>query len=245
MKRADAGILIAFEGIDGAGKTTQVELLARFLESAGEPVVRSKEPTDGVWGQKIRASAANGRMPLSDELQAFIEDRKEHLRDTILPALSAGKTVILDRFFYSTIAYQGSRGKKPDAIAALMREHAPEPDAVVLLDVAPKIGLSRISQHRGETPNAFETIKNLTAVREVFLSIAKDSANIVQVDGTPAVGHVHISIVTTLLDGLLKPKYCAKPWGCDGLLCGPRINGECRWANLMAQTGPLRQASGV
>jgi dTMP kinase len=66
--------------------------------------VRSKEPTDGPWGQKIRQSAQTGRMSVEDELHAFTEDRKEHVRDLILPALTAGKAVVLDRYFYSTIA---------------------------------------------------------------------------------------------------------------------------------------------
>ena len=109
MERTDRGLLIAFDGIDGASKTTQVALLADFLASKGE-TIRSKEPTDGKWGQIIRNAAANGRLPLEEELRVLIEDRKEHVRDLILPALSKGKAVILDRYFYSTIAYQGSRG---------------------------------------------------------------------------------------------------------------------------------------
>src|SRR5262249_15628614 len=161
MRRSDSGLLIAVEGIDGAGKTTQVEFLTEFFTSAGVSVVRSKEPTDGVWGQKIRQSAANGRMALEEELQAFVEDRKEHVREKIGPALSRGATVILDRYFYSTIAYQGSRGGDIDAITDRVLKSAPEPDIVLLLDVPPEVGLSRIAQGRGDTPNAFETVNNL------------------------------------------------------------------------------------
>jgi dTMP kinase len=130
MERTDSGILIAFEGIDGAGKTTQVELLERFLLESGEKVRRSKEPTDGPWGQKIRESAANGRMPWADELHAFTEDRKQHVRELILPALQNGKTVILDRYFYSTIAYQGTRGGDVDKLTAQLVDTTPEPDVV-------------------------------------------------------------------------------------------------------------------
>ena len=202
MKRSDPGIFIAVEGIDGAGKTTQVDLLSAFLESAGEPVIRSKEPTDGQWGRKIRASAANGRMPLSDELTAFIEDRKEHLRDTILPALAAGKTVVLDRYFYSTIAYQGSRGCAIKEIESMMLESAPEPDAVLLLDVPPEIGVLRIAQGRGEVPNAFEGRGNLQGVRAVFIELAKSHPNITMIDGSSTICHVRATILRTLLDGL-------------------------------------------
>lgn len=203
MKRSDPGILIAIEGIDGAGKTTQVDLLTQFFLSANAPVLRSKEPTDGVWGQKIRTSAKTVRMSLNEELTAFIEDRKEHLRDKILPALSNGHVVLLDRYFYSTIAYQGSRGGEVESLTATMLESAPEPDIVFLIDVPPEIGLARIRQGRGEVPNAFETLANLQAVRTVFLDLAKKRANIALIDGTPNAEDVHRVILKTLADKAL------------------------------------------
>lgn len=239
MKREDKGTLIAFEGIDGAGKTTQVELLAAFLDSIGEPFIRSKEPTDGVWGQKIRRSAAEGRMSLDEELHAFIEDRKQHLEQKILPALAAGQVVILDRYFYSTIAYQGSRGGDVDAIAARMRELAPTPDAVVLLDAAPEIGLTRIFEGRGETPNAFEHIDNLRAVRRAFLHLAQHDLAITVIDGTPSLKHVQGKIMSLLLEGALKARYCAKPYGCDGFICGYRFNNECQWVKVLHAAHPI------
>ncbi len=113
----DAGILIVFDGIDGGGKTTQAKLLADILTAAGETVVLSKEPTDGPWGKQLRASATTGRMSLADELHAFTEDRKQHVTNLIAPALARGEIVILDRYFYSTIAYQGARGTVPHANA--------------------------------------------------------------------------------------------------------------------------------
>lgn len=81
------GILIAVEGIDGAGKTTQVEFLCRALASVDEIVTRSKEPTDGPHGRRLRESAKNGRMAPHDELATFIEDRREHVEAVIRPAL--------------------------------------------------------------------------------------------------------------------------------------------------------------
>ncbi|MBL9085553.1 MAG: dTMP kinase, partial [Planctomycetia bacterium] len=89
--------MIVFEGIDGAGKTTQVGLLVDALRRAGEDVVSSKEPTRGPWGMKIRESAVKGRLPEAEELQAFIEDRREHVRDLVGPALERGAIVVLDR----------------------------------------------------------------------------------------------------------------------------------------------------
>jgi dTMP kinase len=228
------GILIAVEGIDGAGKTTQVKLLADFFARVGEPAITSKEPTDGTWGQKIRKSASNGRMSLQDELQAFTEDRKEHLRDKILPALERGDTVILDRYFYSTIAYQGSRGGNIDVIAAMMMHTAPDPDIVLLIDVPAEIGLARIREGREESPNAFESQKNLRAVRTTFLDVAAKHQNVSVINGTPSIPIVQEAIQKTLLQGILYKRHCAKHWGCDDVFnCVYRKTDTCRWAKMM------------
>lgn len=206
MKRTDPGVFIAFEGIDGAGKTTQVALLADFLTSHGKVPVRSKEPTGGHWGRLIRASAAHGRMSLADELHALTEDRKEHVRDVIQPALDRGGIVLLDRYFYSTIAYQGSRGGDPVAVAEQMVRTFPTPDVVFLLDVPPTVGLIRVEDGRGDTPNEFEQHANLRFAREVFLKLAEIRQEVVKIDGTRPTGEVHGIVVQTLLDGVLKSR---------------------------------------
>lgn len=232
MTRTDNGILIAVEGIDGAGKTTQVSLMVNSFGAAGEMAVRSKEPTDGPWGQRIRQSASNGRMSLSEEILAFVEDRKQHVKELILPALSQGKTVVLDRYFYSTLAYQGARGADVDRLTSQMLDIAPEPDVVLLLDVPPEVGFARISRDRGDTPNCFENLKDLAAVRNIFLKLAEKHQQITRIDGTQSVEAVHRSILRTLLDGVLK-RWCAKPEGCDDPIhCVYRIAGNCRWAAM-------------
>src|SRR6476660_6710847 len=104
--RLDRGILVAFEGIDGAGKTTQAELLGRHLRQAGLTVVQTKEPTSVPHGQRLRASAATGRLGKDEELQAFLDDRRDHVRTLIAPALGRGEVVIVDRYYFSTAAYQ-------------------------------------------------------------------------------------------------------------------------------------------
>jgi len=235
--QTDPGILIAVEGIDGAGKTTQVGHLYDFFQAVGEPVLRSKEPTDGVWGQKIRRSAAEGRMSLQDELSAFVEDRKEHVRDVIQPALLAGKTIILDRYFYSTVAYQGSRGGDVDALLAWMLETAPEPDVVLLLDVAPEVSLARITEERG-TPNAFETIANLKAVRSVFLRLAEQRANMRVLDASANPRIVRREILKLLVDGVLSKRHFARRWGCvDPLECIGQKSRSCRWVQMANACG--------
>jgi len=228
MDRPSTGILIVIDGIDGAGKTTQAKLLADFLTKAGDAPVCSKEPTDGAWGQKIRASALHGRMAPDEELQAFIEDRKEHLQKVILPALAADKSVILDRYYYSTIAYQGPRIPDAEHLARSVMASAVEPDVVVLLDVLPEVGIARISQFRGDIPNTFEGLDDLRQVRARFQEIAR-THRLTVIDGTPAVDVVHQAIVSHLISTILRSKRCAKPLADDANFASERFTDVQRW----------------
>lgn len=230
--RAMDGIFIVLDGIDGAGKTTQVQLLGDALEAAGETVVRSKEPTNGQWGRVLRESAASGRMDLASELQHFTEDRREHVETVIAPALAAGKIVIVDRYFYSTVAYQGARGAKPMDVARDMRSMFPIPDVAVLLDADPALTLARIETGRGETPNHFERLDQLQSVREIFLGMAA-LREIKFVDASQGIEGVYRQIVNVLVEGVLKQKRCFKAYDCDVFYCAPRALGDCRWANIV------------
>lgn len=204
----EKGILIALEGIDGAGKTTQVQLLGQALAEFN-PIL-AKEPTDGPWGQKIRNSANNGRMSAQEELEAFIQDRKEHVEKVIGPALREGKIVVLDRYFYSTIAYQGERLglSEVENIRQKNLEMAPVPDMVFLLDIDPRISVSRIGG-RGDTPNHFEQVEALSRVRGVFNSLANSDNPIFTLDGTRSIQEIHQTIISLFIDGALKKKRCA------------------------------------
>jgi dTMP kinase len=166
------GVFLVFEGIDGAGKSTQIRKLGERLREAGEEPVLSREPTDGVWGRRIRESATTGRMTASEELRSFIQDRTEHLEGLVMPALQAGRVVVLDRYFYSTIAYQGTRpGGDPVAVRQQMESLFPAPDLVLWFDLEPERALVRITASRGEVPNEFERVEGLERAREVFKSL--------------------------------------------------------------------------
>jgi dTMP kinase len=160
-------MLVAIEGIDGAGKTTQVARLRERFVGRGWDVVTSKEPTDGPWGRRIRESAKAGRMAPADELHAFLEDRREHVASTIRPALNRGALVLLDRYYFSTIAYQGLKGGDPESIRQANEEFAPVPDLLVVLDLDPEDALRRIEE-RGDEANHFERVHLLEESREIF-----------------------------------------------------------------------------
>jgi dTMP kinase len=172
MTQPKPGFLVAFEGIDGAGKTTQAHFLQEAIQEKGVPAIRTKEPTTGQYGQILRDSALTGRLSADEELEFFIMDRREHVSTKIQPALDGGQVVIIDRYYFSTAAYQGCRGLDPAKLTARNEEFAPEPDLLLLLDLEPRIGLERI-RTRGDRANHFEKTDTLTRAREIFLSINK------------------------------------------------------------------------
>lgn len=226
------GILIAIEGIDGAGKTTQAHDLAKALRAAGENVLLSKEPTDGQWGRRIRESAANGRLPADEELHCLVQDRREHLDTLIRPALAKGWTVVLDRYFYSSVAYQGSRMNDPAGVEAQMRGFCEPADAVFLLDIEPTLSIDRI-RRRDFQPNVFENTDNLTRSRAVFNSFVGRDPVVHQVDGSQSEAAVYAAIIHRLVEGALKAKRCAKQYGCDDpVTCGFRMTESCPWVQL-------------
>ncbi|HBN54534.1 MAG TPA: dTMP kinase, partial [Stenotrophomonas sp.] len=137
------GLLIAIEGIDGAGKSTLARGLADLLEQAGAGVVLSKEPTDGPWGTRLRASAATGRLSPEEEVDLLLRDRRQHVEERVVPALERGEVVILDRYFPSMVAYQGAAGLPVDELLHL-NAFAPRPHLLLLLDLPPATGLARI-----------------------------------------------------------------------------------------------------
>ena len=130
------GHLIILEGIDGTGKSTQAKLLANSLRDQGHRVVLSREPTDGACGRRLRESATTGRLSPEEELQLFHQDRREHVETLIEPSLHGGEIVILDRYYFSTMAYQGVRGFDPQEIRRVNEEFAPQPDLLLLLDLS-------------------------------------------------------------------------------------------------------------
>lgn len=199
MKR---GMLIAFEGIDGTGKSTQLPLLANFLRSRGLAVVETREPTDGPYGQRIRALYRDRSQATPEqELELFLQDRRQHVEDVIAPALAAGKIVLTDRYYFSTAAYQGAAGCDANEILA-RHAFAPQPDLVVLLTQTPADSLARIRDKRGETPNDFEQQDQLEKVAALFASFDQDC--IVRIHAVRAIAEVQEDICAAVLSLLAR-----------------------------------------
>jgi dTMP kinase len=193
------GTFIAFEGIDGCGKSTQLERLARALEAAGSEVVRTKEPTDGPWGQRIRRMArSDERVSPEEELTWFVEDRREHMADVVLPALERGAIVLTDRSYLSSVAYQGARGLDPAEILADSEAEFSAPDLALLLVVSPDRGLARVDARGGIAEPAFEEVEFLTRVARVFDSLA--CAYLVRIEGEGREDEVHASILAAVAE---------------------------------------------
>ncbi len=211
-KALPKGVLIAFEGIDGSGKSTQATLLSDWATHHGLDVVRTREPTNGPWGQKVRESKVTGRLSPEEELRCFLEDRKEHVATLIAPALARGAIVIIDRYYYSTVAYQGARGHDPLDLLERNRAFAPKPDLVFLMDFDPRLGVDRINA-RGAGQDTFESLPALTRAREIFLSLEGD--HLIRLDARKAPDELHASVLFHLLRGPLKD--AAKPLGLDRL----------------------------
>jgi dTMP kinase len=175
MKRPiPGGLLIAVEGIDGAGKTTVAATLAQWCGERGLLCALSKEPTSLEWGRKLRESAASGRLTLDEELDMFHKDREDHSRNSIQPALDEDAIMILDRYYWSTAAYQGARGAKVKEVLDFNEGTFPIPDLVLLLDLPVETGQKRI-RVRGDQPNSFEEAATQEKIRKIFLDLLSKS----------------------------------------------------------------------
>jgi dTMP kinase len=178
------GLFIVIEGIDGTGKSTQASRLGEWFRAQGREVVVSREPTAGPWGKKVRESAASGRLSPEEELEYFLNDRRQHVKELIAPSLAAGKVVILDRYYFSTMAYQGARGFNPSEIRRQNEAFAPVPDRLLILDLDVDSALERIGA-RGDTANEFEKRENLERCQEIFLSLrGEDFVRVIDSHGT-------------------------------------------------------------
>ncbi|HKS84614.1 MAG TPA: dTMP kinase [Pseudolabrys sp.] len=177
------GHFITFEGGEGSGKSTHAATLAQRLKSTGHDVVLTREPGGSTGAEIIRHILLSGiAKPLGAETEAilFAAARDDHVRNTILPALEAGRWVICDRFIDSTRVYQGALGNVDQRlIRSLERVTVGRafPELTFILDVPVQIGLARAKSRRGDdTPDRFESesIEFHEKLRQAYRSLAVD-----------------------------------------------------------------------
>ena len=178
------GVLVNLEGIDGCGKSTQSKLLLEKLEGEGEKVIILKEPTKRPHGQKLW-DVLHGKRKASNEeiLELFVLDRKQHVEEKIQPALDDGTVILMDRYYYSSMAYQVAGGIDVEEIRE-KHVFAPKPDVVLIFDLPVSIALERVKGH--SNADEFEKEEHLEKVREAYLNLGNDPlVRIVDATGTP------------------------------------------------------------
>ncbi len=193
------GIFIAFEGGEGIGKSTQSKLLKAWLEQEGETVVLSREPggTDlGVEIRKILLSHSTGEISPRAEALLYAADRAHHVFSVIRPALAAGDVVISDRYFDSSIAYQGAgRVLEPGEVARISRWATESlfPTLTIIIDLPAEIGLARLqSKDRLES----QPLDFHERVRQEFLQISLlDPERYFIVDGKQSIDDIHTAVI--------------------------------------------------
>lgn len=196
------GILIVFEGIDGSGKTTQAKILLDKLRKKGIDAVYFQEPTQGKWGRIIKEKALfPDSLTPQEEVNLFQKDRKQNVEKNLKPALKEKKVVILDRYYFSTIAYQGAKGIDPGWIRLSNEKFVVKADMVFILDIEAKNGLQRIEDRRRKD-RLFEREEYLVKVREMFRSLK--GKDFIHIDGTKPKEEISQEIEKIVFDYLRK-----------------------------------------
>ena len=174
------GFFITFEGIDGSGKSTQIQNLAKYLEEYGFDIIITREPGGSVGGEEIRNLLLQGevdRWSAETEILLFTAARRDHLERVILPALQDGKIVICDRFTDSTRMYQGMRGPKLRVLVDNLTEEVIncDPDLTIIIDIDPEISLRR-AKSRKTAEERFEDfgVDLQKKMRKGFIDLSKE-----------------------------------------------------------------------
>jgi dTMP kinase len=215
------GYFIVFEGIEGCGKTTQLSLLGEYLKKKGLPVIITREPGGTVIGDEIRKillSTKNADIAPETELLLYTASRVQHLQQLIIPALNVGTTVLCDRFFDATVAYQGY-GEGIDV--ALIRQIQKTffsyiiPDLTILLDCPVDLGLGRSrrrikSEGKESAEGRFEEKELIfhERVRSGYLELARmEPKRFCIINGEQEVAEVHQEICAAVEQGLKEKGY--------------------------------------
>lgn len=190
-----------FEGIDGSGKTTVSKRVSEILNTKSIPNVWHREPTDSEFGKKIREFLQEKiKLNPEEQLKLFLSDREVSVNETILPSLKNGKSIVQDRYYFSTAAYQG-RDEEHAADILYMNEDKgfPEPNRVYFLDLSPEEALER-RVTRGGNKEVFDEQLEQTRIYQNYLAILPEST--IFVDATADLDEVVNFCVEDILNSL-------------------------------------------
>lgn len=209
------GTLISFEGPEGAGKSSVLEAVLPLLEEKGIPFITTREPGGVDIAEKIRQvilDPDHTRMDAKTELLLYIASRRQHLVERVLPALAAGKIVLMDRFIDSSVAYQGyGRGLSVEDIEWLNQfaTDGLKPDLTLYFDLDVEEGLARIAKNREREVNRLdlEGLELHQKVRQGYLALSeKEPERIVKIDASQSFEAVFADVLAVLENrlGILK-----------------------------------------
>ena len=198
------GRFITFEGIDGAGKSTQIAAVVALLRARGIEVEQSREPGGTPLGERLRELLLHEPMHLETEAMLMFAARREHLAARIEPALAAGKWVVCDRFSDATYAYQvGGRGLDAAKFAALEAWVHPglQPDLTLVFDLDPAVAAARVAA-AGAAPDRFEREQRdfFERVRNAYLAraqVAPQRVCVIAAEGDPDAIRAEVEAVVT------------------------------------------------
>lgn len=200
------GLFITFEGADGCGKTTQMELLAEYLKNNEKDVLLTREPGSKGLGEKVREILLNYEGPVSDRCESFLflADRAQNIDIIVNPAVSQGKIVLCDRHIDSTVAYQGyGRGLDIERINKLndIATNGKKPDLTFVFDIDVETSMKRVGKEKDRMESAGIDFHN--RVRKGYLELAKQEPQRIKVlDATKSIKEIHNNVIEIINEKL-------------------------------------------
>ena len=198
----EKGLFITFEGADGCGKTTQMQLLAQYLGKKGYDIVLTREPGGKGLGEKVREILLNYDGEVSDQCESFLflADRAQNIDTIVNPAVASGKIVLCDRHTDSTVAYQGyGRGLDLERIKMLnnIATNGRKPDLTFVFDIDTETSMKRVGKEKDRMESAGLEFHN--RVREGYLKIAQqESERIFVIDATKSIEEIHEEVLNKI-----------------------------------------------
>jgi len=197
------GLFITFEGIENCGKTTQINLLKEYFSLNSIPAVFTREPGGTLISEKIRQillDNSNAEMLAETEMLLYMASRSQHTGQLIIPSLNSGKMVVSDRYYDSTIAYQGAARRIERKVIDIIREYATygaKPDLTFLIDIPVELSLFRMAAGTEDRIES-ESCEFHKRVREGFLNLAEEENRFIIIDGTKSIKEIHREIVNRI-----------------------------------------------